>query len=85
MIAITPDHLLQLAQLFRAWAHETVLINHQQAEPVAGIEKLGRRGIVRTAIGVAAHFLQARDPKILQRIRQSHADAGMILVIVGAL
>ena len=57
VVAIAADHALELAQLLRAHPHEAVLVEHQQAEAVAGVEKLGRRGVVRGTIGVHSNFL----------------------------
>jgi len=37
---------------------QAVFVHHQHAQPVAGFEQLGRRRIVRGAIGIAAHLLE---------------------------
>ena len=44
------------------------LVHHQEAHPVAEVQELGRRGIVRGADGVTAHFLEhleAADPGVV--------------------
>ena len=46
VVAVAPDHLLELAQLLGARAHQPVLIEDQHAETVASVEQLGRRRIV---------------------------------------
>ena len=61
-----------------------VLVHHQQSQPVAGIEQLWRGRVVRRAVGVAAHVLEAAHAKLLHGIRHGHADAGVILVVAGA-
>ena len=85
MVAIAADHRFELAEVIRVDAHQAVLVDDEHAETVAGIEQLRRRRIVGGAVGVAAHRLQLPDAKILQRIGQRRAHAGMVLVVVGPL
>ena len=85
MIAVAPDHVLELRKTFRVRRQHARLVEHQHSEFVAGVEKLRRRRVVRRANGVAAHFLQLPHAEILHGIRQGHADAGMILVVARAL
>jgi len=69
----------------RVGAHEARLVDDEHAEAVAGIEKLGRGRIVRATVGVAAHGEELADAEILQAVGQGDADAGVVLVVVGAL
>ena len=62
-------------------AEIAILIHHQHAQPIAGIEKLRRRRIVRGPVGVGTHFLQPANAEIPERIRHRNAYAGVVLVV----
>ena len=85
MIAVAPDHVLELRQAFRVRGQHARLVEHQHAEFVAGVEQFRRRRVVRRADAVAAHLLQLAHAEVLHGIGQRHADAGVILVVAGAL
>ena len=84
MVAITHDHLFEMVELVFRRAHQAVFVEHQHAQPVAGIEQFGRGRIVRTTIGVAAKCLQVRDAEILKRIGKGRTHPSVVLVVVGA-
>ncbi len=56
VIAIAADHRFKLGEHFGGTAGETVFGQDENAETVAGVEKLGGVGIVRGAEGVASEF-----------------------------
>ena len=85
MVAVAPDHALELAHLLGARSHQAVLVEDEQAEAVTRFQQFRVRGIMGAAHGVGAKILQAGNAKCLQSVRQGHADAGEILVGVGAL
>ena len=85
MIAVAPDHVLKLCQAFRIRGQHARLVEHQHPEFVAGVEQFRSRWVVRGADPVAAHFLELPHAEILHRIRQRHADAGVILVVARPL
>ncbi len=60
MVAVAADHASRAGvEVVGARAHQPVLVDHEHAQAVAGVEQLGRRRVVRGAIGVAAHLLEA--------------------------
>ena len=85
MIAVAADLVVPLSHILRIAAHQPALVHDQHAEPVAGVEQFRRGRIVRGANGVAAEFLQFLHAEFLQRIRDGRADAGVVLVIAGAV
>ncbi len=85
MIAVAADHHVPLAHVLRIAAEQPVLVHDQHAEPVARVEQLRRGRIVRGANAVAAEFLQLVDAEFLQRIGNGRANAGVVLVIAGAV
>ena len=85
MIAVAADLVVPLFHVLRIAAHQPALVHDQHAEPVAGVEQFRRGRIVRGANGVAAEFLQFFHAEFLQRIRDGRADAGVVLVIAGAV
>ena len=85
MIAVAADLVVPLAQVLRIAAEQPAFVHDQHAEPVAGVEQFRRGRIVRGANGVAAEFLQLLHAEFLQRIRNGRADAGVVLVIAGAV
>ncbi len=85
VIPVAPDELVPLAQVQRIAAEQPVLVHDQHAEAVAGIEQLRGGRVVRGANGVAAEFLQLLEAECLQRVRNRGADAGVVLVIAGAV
>ena len=85
MIAVAADLVFPLFHIRRIAAHQPALIHDQQAEPVAGIQQFRRGRIMRHPVRVAAELLQFLHAKILQRIRDGRANAGMILVIARAI
>lgn len=85
MIAPAPHHRLQLAHRFGVGGHAAGLFDHQHAEPIAECEQFGRGRIVRAAVGVAAHRLELAQAPFVQAVRDGGADAGVILVVVGAM
>ena len=85
MVAIAQHQRLQLGPPHAARAHGPRLVQHQHAQAIADLQHLGRRRVVRGAVGVAAHLLEAPDPQLLQGVRDGRAHAGVVLVIAGAL
>ena len=85
MIAVAADLVVPLFHVLRIAAHQPALVHDQHAEPVADIEQFRRGRIVRGADGVAAELLQFLHAEFLQRIRDGRADAGVVLVIAGAV
>ena len=85
VIAVAPDHALELAPGLGLRAEEARLVEHQHAQPIAGVEQLGRRRVVRRAIGVAAHLLEPLDAEGLQRVGKRRAHAGVVLMVARAL
>ena len=85
MIAVAANLVVPLVQVLRIAAQQPALVHDQHAEAVADIEQFRRGRIVRGANGVAAEFLQFLHAELLQRIRNGRADAGVVLVIAGAV
>ena len=85
MIAVAPDLVVPFFHVLRIAAHQPALVQDQHAEPVADIEQFRRGRIVRGANGVAAELLQFFHAEFLQRIRDGRADAGVVLMIAGAV
>ena len=57
---------------------------HQQAEPIAQVEELGRGGIVRGADGVDAHPPEHLQPALPHPLRHRRADRARVVVQVDA-
>ena len=85
MIPIAPDHPLELADAFGRGVEIPVLIDHQHAQPIAGVEELFRRRIVRRAPGIRAHLLGFAEAEVPQRIGDSDAYPGMVLMVADTL
>ena len=85
VVAVAADQAFEAVQVGGVAAQQPVLIHDQHAEPVAGLEQFGRGRVVRGAIGVVAHLLEAGDAEILEPVGQGGAHAGMVLVVAGAL
>ena len=85
MIAPLPHHPFELAQPLGIARHLPRFVDHQDAHPIARIEDCGRRRMMRRAIGVAAHRLQPFEPPDVQAVRHREADAGVVLMVAGAL
>ena len=58
VMAIAPHEQAQIAQAFGRKIQLAIFVQHQQAQPVAGIQERGRRRVVRRTKGVTAHLLQ---------------------------
>ena len=84
MIAVATNQILKLRQALGIRRHHPCLIEKEHSQLIACIQKLRRRRIMRASIGVATHVLQRANTEDLRGVRQSHAQAGVILVIAGA-
>ena len=71
--------------MFLIDAHQTVLVDDEDALAVADVEQGGRHGIVRGTVGVATELFQLLDAPGLQGIRDGSTHAGMVLMEVDAL
>ena len=83
-VAIAPDQRLQLDHGRIVGRHPPGLVDDHHAQRVAGIQKLGRGGIMRGAIGVAAHALELFDAPVLKTVGKRRTDTGMVLMATGA-
>ena len=84
MVAVAPDHALQLAQPFGAGIHHARLAHHQHAQLVAGVHQLRRRRIVRGAEAVGPHLLELLDAEILDAVGQRRTHAAVVLMVARA-
>ncbi len=84
VIPVTQNHGLELFLNLRRGSHQAVFVDDQHAQPVAGVQQFRGRRIMRTAVGIGAHVFKTGNAEFLQSIRNSRADAGVVLVIVGA-
>lgn len=85
MITATPHHRVQFAHRLGIGRHAAGFFDHQHAQLVAQREQCRRGRIVRAAVGIAAHRLELTQTPCVQGVRNGGADAGMVLVIVGAV
>ncbi len=85
VVAALADQPVELAHAFRIARHLPGLVHDENAHPVAGVEDGAVGGVMRRAIGVAAHRLELLEPPDVQAVGHREADAGMILVVAGAL
>ena len=85
VVAVAAHEAVESIEVGGVAAELAALVHHQHADSVAGFEQLGCRGIVGAAVGVAAHLLEAADAEILEAVAHRDADAGVVLVVAGAL
>jgi hypothetical protein len=85
VIAIPANHALELGPELGTAAREPVLRHHEQAEAIARVEQLRRRRVVGAAVRVGAHGLELRQPQLVESVGHGRADAGVVLVVTGAL
>ena len=85
MVAVAPHHALELVADLRRGAHHAVLVDDEDAQAVAGVQQLRRGRMVGRADGVDAHGLEHPQPRVVHGVRHRDADAGMVLVVVGAM
>ena len=85
VVAPAPDHRLQFGHCLRVGGHAPGFFDHEHAQAVAECEQFGGGRIVRAAICVAAHRLELAQAPCVQGIGNGRANAGMVLVIIGAV
>ena len=64
VVAVPAHHPSELFHAFRRAVKIAVLVHHEHAETVAGVQKLGRGRVVRAAVGVGAHLLEFADAEV---------------------
>jgi len=85
VIAVAFDEAFKTVGIGGVTAQQAVFVHHQHAQPVAGFEQLGRRRIVRGAIGIAAHLLEPGNAEILKLVGHGRAHARVVLMVASAL
>jgi hypothetical protein len=84
MVPVAQEQALELAHEFIRESEPPVLVHHEHSHPVAQIEHLRRRRVMRHPICVDAHLLEFFQAELEQRVGKCNADAGMVLVIADA-
>ena len=84
VMAIAPHEPAQIAQAFRRKIQLAILVQHQQAQAITGIQERRCRRMMRGPKGVAAHLLQQFDALRVKPIRQGDSDTGEVLVTADA-
>ena len=84
-VAIALDHGLQLRQALGTRTHLARLAHHHHAHPVAALNPLRCRHIVRCSDRVAPHLAQYVQPEPLQPVGQRRAHPRVVLMVAGAL
>ena len=82
MVAVAANHLAELVPLVVVDAREAVLLQHEHAQSVAGIQQFGCGGIMTGADGIAAERLQLAQRPLLHGIGHGNTHAGVVLVHV---
>ena len=76
---------LELIDGLRGGVHAAGFIEDDHAEAVAGVEEFGRGRVMGSAVGIAAVLLEGSDAEILEGVGNGGADAGVVLVVAGAV
>src|SRR6185437_1918391 len=85
MVTVAKDHPAQRVGHLRGDEHPTVLVDHEDAQAVAGIEQFGRGRVMCAAVGICADGFQTAEAVAPEFVGYGCAHSCMVLVVVGPL
>ena len=85
MIAVAFHQTFELAHVFRSTVEQALLVHHQHAQAIAGVEQFGSGGVVAAAVGIGAHVFEQCNPVELQVIGQGTAYSRVVLMAIDAV
>ncbi len=84
VVAVAVDHRLQLTDVVVIDAEQAVFFDDEDAERVASVKDFGSHRVVARSIGVDAVFFEFFETVDVERVGDSRADSGVVLVHIYA-
>ena len=85
VVAVAADQLGEVGEAFIVRLEPAVLVEHEQAVPIAGVEDLGCGRMMRGAVRVAPQLLELRDLVLVHAVGEGDPDPGEVLVAARSL